>query len=358
VGFVAVIVGLLFSSIPANLGFYRWLVTIEPAYTALSPAFLPDDYKWGYTFEQLHNNDLTGQHAIVTGANSGVGYESALALAKLGASVTLACRNSQKCDAAAAKIRAAGGSKVQTSVLDTSDLTSVRAFAQKYLQDKENEPLDMLYLNAGIYSTGANKDGSTPLSVDGIEIVFATNHVGHHLLYKLLEPAVLKSKLARVVLTSSAASFDTFEYKVADGLLTLNGVSAQKNNMQIYGQSKLAQVLFAKELTRRLGDNSSVYVNAAHPGAVDTAIWDGNPFIPDFIRGVVNYAKKTVMWTGAEGALTMLYLGVATDELVAKNVRGKYFHPQSQEVVNPSALDEDLQKRVWNFSDELVKDFV
>jgi NAD(P)-dependent dehydrogenase (short-subunit alcohol dehydrogenase family) len=145
----------------------------------------------GHTFELLHKNDLTGQQAIVTGANSDVGYEAALALAKLGASVTLACRNSQKCDAAAAKVRAAGGEQVQTSVLDTSDLTSVRAFAQKYLQEKENEPLDMLYLNAGIYSIGANKDGSNPLSVDGI-IIFATNHVGHHLLYKLLEPAVLE----------------------------------------------------------------------------------------------------------------------------------------------------------------------
>ena len=354
VAVVAVLVGLLFSPIPRNLGLYKWLANRDPSLLGLTPAF-SDGRPWGYTFEELYANDLTGQNALVTGANSGVGYETSLALARLGASVTLACRNPNKCDAAADKIRSdeAFKGKVDTMTLDTSSLASVKAFSQSYLE--KHQHLDMLYLNAGIGSAGVNHDGSAPLSTDGIEIVFATNHVGHHLLYKLLQPLVAESKLARIILTSSAASYNTFDYKVATDLETLNG--ANPRSMQVYGQSKLAQILWAKELSRRLGTNSTTYVNAVHPGAVDTSIWEKLPMIPGFIQEFITYLRKNVMWNAAEGALTMLYLGVATDQLVENNVRGKYFHPQSQEMVNPLALDKELQTAVWNFSDELVKDF-
>lgn len=358
VALFAVLLGLLFSPIPSNLGLYRWLATKDPSFIGLAPAFVRGD-EWGYMFEQLYSadNDLTGQTALVTGANSGVGYETSLALARLGASVTLACRNQGRCEAAASKIQSdeAFKGKVTTMTMDTSSLTSVKNFAQQYLA--ANDSLDMLYINAGIGSAGVAEDGSAPLSEDGIEMVFATNHVGHHLLYKLLEPLILKSKLARIVLTSSSASFRTFDYKVATDLKTLNSEEV-KDGMNIYGQSKLAQILFAKELTRRLGPDSNVYVNAAHPGAVDTLIWDKNPLIPGPVQSFITYLRENAMWTAAEGALTLIYLGVATDELVKKNIRGKYFHPQSQEVVNPLALDETLQTSVWAFCDELVKDFV
>jgi NAD(P)-dependent dehydrogenase (short-subunit alcohol dehydrogenase family) len=358
VGFLAVLIGLLFSPIPRNLGLYQWLASRVPQFVGLTPAFLPDG-KWGYTFEELYSNDLTGQNAIVTGANSGVGYETSLALARLGASVTLACRNPTKCKAAAEKIQSddAFKGKLSTMTLDTSSLASVKKFSEQYLSEHKDAPLDLLYLNAGIGSAGANDDGSAPLSEDGIEMVFATNHVGHHLLWKLLHPLVTKSKMARIVLTSSAASYDSFEYKVATDLETLNNVNVVKENMHIYGQSKLAQVLWAKKLTRMLGPNSTIFVNAVHPGAVDTGIWQKNPMIPALIQDFITYLRKNVMWTAAEGALTMLYLGVATTRLAEENVRGKYFHPQSQKMVNPLALDVELQNSVWDFSDELVKDY-
>ena len=271
VGILAVLIGLLFSPIPRNLGLYRWLASRTPHLVGLTPAFLADDGEWGYTFEELYASDLTGQNALVTGANSGVGFETSLALARLGASVTLACRNPSKCTAAAEKIKsdnAFKGEKVSTMILDTSSLASVKKFSQLYLDEHKDASLDLLYLNAGIGSAGINDDGSAPLSEDGIEMVFATNHVGHHLLWKLLHPLVAKSKMARVVLTASAASYDTFEYKVATDLETLNSVNVK--NFHVYGQSKLAQVLWAKKLTRELGANSSTYVNAVHPGAVDT----------------------------------------------------------------------------------------
>ena len=357
----AVAVGLLLSSIPTKLGFYRWLATRDPSNPRGIGMFPAWNYgvEWGYTFEQLYRSDLTGQTAIVTGANAGIGYEISLALARLGASVTLACRSPKKCLQAAERIRSDSRykGKVTPMTVDVSSLKSVKEFAQNYL--KENKTLDMLFLNAGIGSQHSNNDKSFPLSEDGIELVFATNVVGHHLLYKKLEPALLKSDMARVVLTSSCNSFRTFEYCVATDLDTLNGVEVTTaNSGLIYGQSKLAQILWAKHLTRKLGPSSNVYVNAGHPGAVNTEIFDKIPSLYRMVRVAFKVLREKAMWKPEEGALTLLYLGVATEVLKEKNIRGKYFHPQSVEVINPMSLDEVLQDKLWSFCEDLVKDFV
>lgn len=358
IALIGVFLGLLFSPIPTRLGFYRWIASRAPMLTGFTPAF-HYGVEWGYTFEELYQADLTGQTAIVTGANSGVGFETSLALARLGASVTLACRNPKKCDEAASKIQSDEAFKgtVATMTLDTSSLKSVKDFSEKFREN--NSALDLLYLNAGLGSAGVEDDGSTPLSEDGIELLFATNVVGHHLLFKHLEPLVMNSKMSRIVLTSSAASFIPFkDYKVATDLETLNSIRPMRDGVKVYGQSKLAQILWANELTRKAGPGSHIYVNAMHPGAVNTAIWEKNPMIPRILMDIITYFRENVMWNSAEGALTMLYLGVATDQLVAKDLRGRYFHPQAREIVNPLALDEELQTKLWAFLDELVKDFI
>jgi NAD(P)-dependent dehydrogenase (short-subunit alcohol dehydrogenase family) len=340
---------------------YQWLAIASgiPQFISLTPTFLVPDGKWGYTFEKLYSSDFTGQNAIVMGTNSGVGYETSLALAQLGTSITLACQNPTKCKAAVEKIQSSDSfkGKLSTMTLDTLSLVSVKKFSEQYLSEHEGKPLNFLYLNAGIGLAGANDDGSAPLSEDGIEMVFATNHVGDHLLWKLPHPLIIKSNMARIVLTSSAASYDSFKYKVATDLEILNNVNVVKENMHIYGQSKLAQVLWAKKLTQMLGPNSTIFVNAIHPWAVNTGIWQKNPMIPALIQDFITYLQKNVMWTAADGALTMLYLGVATTRLVEENVGGKYFHPKSQSMVSPLALDVELQNPVWDFSDELVKDY-
>jgi WW domain-containing oxidoreductase len=211
--------------------------------------------------------------------------------------------------------------------------------------------LDMLFLSAGIASAGVNSDGSVPLSEDDVELVFATNHLGHHLLFRLLEPLLEKSQMPRVVLTS------TFPYIVATDLETLNSVSGTAQNLgYLYGQSKLAQILFAKFVAAR---NLSIYINTFHPGAVNTLSWQKNPMFPEWLKATVfAFLQQKFMWNATEGALTMLYLGVATDKLQAKNIRGQYFHPQVHPVVNEYALDQDLQRRLWNFCEELVQDFL
>ena len=154
----------------------------------------------------------------------------------------------------------------------------MRNFAAAFLA-ADARPLDMLFLNAGIASAGAWAADAPMLllSVDGIEAVLATNHVGYALLHSLIEGRVRAAPVARVVLTSSASHFDSYSWGVATDLATLNsppGGCSVTAILKPYGTSKLAQVLWAQEATRRLvAENvTNVFVNSLHPGMVSTGI--------------------------------------------------------------------------------------
>lgn len=417
-----VIFAFLMSPYPRQLGLYAFISSFDLGMVGLIPAYYPKgEAQWEFNFDDLYGdggasdetsakayrNRLWGQTALVTGANSGVGFETSLALARLGVSVTMACRNPTKCENAAKKIREdelllqrakidrgivdpKAASSVTTMTVDTSSLKSVKKFCEHFFIQTDDGngspiPLDMLFLNAGILFGGPEGD-SLKLSEDGIENVFATNVVGHHLMYRLLEPSIFRSDdkrktPARIVLTSSAASLDTSNpYKVATDLETLN--NQKPLGIGPYAASKLAQVLWAKELTSQLDTennagansdldpNSIVYVNSAHPGAVATNIWksfplDTLPFgIGKLIDNLMNIIITNVMWTSAEGALTLIYIGTAIDDLQTKKIRGQYFHPQSILIEDhPAASDKDpetkvLQEKLWKFLDELVSDFL
>jgi len=325
---IAVAVGLLVTGVPTQLGFWRWLVncTGHPFLVGFAPGFMrPGDNQ--YSYEELGKLDLSGQSAIVTGANIGLGYETALHLTRQGAHVILACRNAGKCADAAARIAAnTTRGSVEAATLDTSSLQSVRSFAEGMLARQST--LDMLVLNAGI-----GFQQQKELSADGIDMTFATNHLGHFHLFQLLLPLLEsggKTGAARVVLVSSAAHFDSFDYGVAtsveqltaiapgqqvcrtcapraptraarsmahapakggarwhhpgwprlrrgpDGSLPLNPTDlhpARSPSHAVqrlwlpqmhYGMSKLAQVLFAQEATSRLPADSKVFINACH----------------------------------------------------------------------------------------------
>jgi len=434
-----VLFAFLLTPFPTRWGLYQWASESydHPAYVGLLPCTIASKKGWGFTFEEFYEgvagvdyddenaadgeaaetesaknyrNRLWGQTALVTGANSGMGYEISLALARLGVSVTMACRNPARCKAAAETIRqdelvlkrgekdrglVDPSSSVLTMTVDTSSLKSVRQFCNDFKARTDDGdgvpmPLDMLFLNAGIgmASPADDEEGSLMLSEDGIETMFATNVVGHHLMYKLLEPAIRRSDSLRkvpprIVLTSSALSFLTkHPYKVPTDLKTLNSVTAL--DQSLYPQSKLAQILWAKELTAKLDaendsssssskdnntdPNSIVYVNAAHPGLVATNIFDNVEYekLP-YVYKIMQFATKSIksfMWTSEEGALTLIYLGTASKQLQKDNIRGQYFHPQSKLVKNHRfALDNDeetkvLQEKLWKFLDELVADFV
>ncbi|GAX26371.1 hypothetical protein FisN_2Hh211 [Fistulifera solaris] len=360
--FVAILVHVfLFTEIPRHIGVYRLLKQCAPPLEGLSPAFA--DEPWGFSFEDLNKQNLSGQRALVTGANSGIGYEVARQLAKLGAEVTLACRSVTKCAEAAASIQKENPKgPVMTTLMDMASLASVRESAHEYMLHHGGKALDMLFLNAG-YNYVPKKDGPkdcVPITADGMEEMFQVNYLSHHFLYKLLEPMLKRSDMARVVSTSSGSSFSTYSYRVATDLETLNGCKEPfmkgMENLS-YGQSKLAQIVWSKALTKRLGPNSNIYVNAFHPGLVRTPLVDKIFSEAPFMLKVFD-KLQSVLWSTEEGALTGHFLGVAKDRLASENIRGKYFHPQSKEVINELALDERLQEDLWNFSESLVQKFM
>jgi NAD(P)-dependent dehydrogenase (short-subunit alcohol dehydrogenase family) len=350
------LVGAFVAGIPRQLGFYPWISKnfIDDRLVGLGPAF-HDGISWNFDFERLAAIDLSGQLAVVTGANSGLGFSTSLHLARQGARVVMACRSAKKCEAAALRIKANSSSAVvETMMLDTSSLASVRSFAQALLAD--GSALDMLYLNAGIaFPKKTESSSANVLSVDGIELVMATNVVGHHLLYTLVEPLLKKAPFARIVNTASAGNYGSYSYGVATDLATLNGGATGL----LYSQSKLAQIVWAGELTRRLGPASTIFVNSAHPGAVDTGIWEQiphlvGPFLGPSVRAIVQMLQDQFMWSSDEGAITLLYLGTAAHS-ASQPARGKYFHPQAIEVApTPLANDAKLQRRFWEFCEELV----
>lgn len=386
VGTIAFIVGFVTSPIPKKLGFYRWLTTKDSSLIGLTPAHFYG-LSWTYTFEDFEQDceSLKGQNALVTGANSGIGeatkctfcflksqinmytqtlllgFSIAKQVSKCGVNIVMVCRNERRCSEAAQAIEQIKSleTTVEIGIMDTSSLSSVRDFSLNFLATHGNKPLDMLFLNAGRGVTyGEQTENSKPiLSEDGIEIIFATNYIGHHLLWNYLKDLVMNAETGRVVLTSSAASFQTFPFKVPTTLLEMNGQDVPQTNVHYYGSSKLAQIMFAKKVTRYLGADSNVFINSAHPGAVQTEIWKklNLPKILDFF---LEKWLGNIFWTSDEGALTLLYLAANVEELRKKDIRGKYFHPQSVEVVNPFSLDESLQDRLWQFSEELISEFI
>lgn len=362
---IAVAVGLFTSPIPKQMGVYRWLAKSQPYLTGFTPAY-SYGVEWRFTAEELYSTiDLTGQTALVTGANSGIGYEIAKGLARVGATVIVACRNETRCVSTVESIQSnpnTTGKVLTLGVeLDTNLLSSVKWYAQAYRRIYGHQaPLDMLFLNAGTVYHGT----CVPINEDGIETTFATNYVGHHLLYRWMLPYLQQSKVARVVSTSSAAAFDSFpDVPLATNLEELNDRTCTKNisktNGLSYGQSKLAQLVWTKYVQRSLGGNeSNIFVNSFHPGAAATEIWDKALEPTGMVAIVLQWLMRDVMWSPEEGALTGLFLGTSVDRLKQENVRGKHFHPQTQEVVHPSAANETLQELLWEFSEELVKKYL
>jgi NAD(P)-dependent dehydrogenase (short-subunit alcohol dehydrogenase family) len=371
----------LYTSIPRQVGFYQFLATLQPALIGISPAFTTPD-KWKYTWEEYYSEDthkmLQGQSAIVTGGNSGIGFDLAMALVRNGVDVTITCRTEAKCVAAKEKIDQAAAADNDHNgnlfffLLDTSSFASVRFFCEQYVNTFAKEkPIDMLFFNAGtnflnLKNPEENPDCSPKTKEDGIEYLFQVNYLSHHLMYQLLEPYLATN--ARIVQTSSASSFSTYSYKVATNLETLHGCSepylqAFTSENLSYGQSKLAQDVWCKTLTRKLANKNdsnnnktNISANAFHPGLVNTPIFHKIYQVSDAPKSMEDWMTNTVMpkyaWQSPDGALTGLYLATHPD------IKGKYYHPQAQEVVNPLADDEELQDKLWDFSNELVKDYL
>jgi len=322
----------------------------------MSPAVWGDK-PWLYEYTSLPR--LDGKVAIVTGANSGVGFWTAVHLARQGAHVYVGCRSSSKCDRAVELIKAnSSAAKVEPAIMDVSIMASVRTFAAAFRE--KHGLLDIFVANAGIGFAGPQAR-----TVEGLEPIFATNHVGHQLLYTLLEDLIQaaadKKGDARVVAVSSMAHFNA-EQGCALTEKDLHDLYDAEEPFKVYayGRSKLANVLFAKEVAAR-NTQRKVFANSAHPGAVQTEIWSNHKqekkpdsIIFGMFDSVVEYFKES-MWTSEEGALTQVYLA-ASDDVRVQDIRGRYYHPQAQEVLPsmPWAVNWTHQKAVWAFTEELI----
>jgi len=260
--------------------------------------------------------------------------------------VILACRSSDKTLPVVEDIKEkTKNEKVEFMELDLSSLASVKKFADQFLERKL--PLHLLLNNAGIMACPFG------LTKDGIESQFGTNHVGHFYLTMLLLEPLEQSQPSRIVNLSSLAH--TYP---ASG-----GIAFEKINDEgsygawtAYGQSKLANILFTTELQRRL-EGKKIYVNAAHPGAVATELSRhlNNGFLLGLILPVLT---RLFAVTPETGALTQMYLATHPD-IEEKEIKGRYFVPTAVEG-NPSqyAKDEDLAKKLWEFTENLLKEKV
>ena len=294
--------------------------------------------------------NLTGRSVIVTGSNSGLGFETAQQLARHGASVTLAVRDTAKGDqAATTMLESAEGIDVNVGQLDVSDLDSVRAFAQRWSRDHP-EGLDLLINNAGIMATPQRK------SAQGFEMQLATNHLGHFALTGLLFPALVAVPNSRVVTVSSLA------HRMVKGFNFDDPMGTKKYRAWgAYGQSKLANLLFTTEFSRRLelGDYS-VDAVAAHPGFSATNLQGAaSKMRGNSLEFRVTQLMNSVIAQSAEmGALPILFAatapGLPNDSFVGP--ADKWQTRGYPTLVDRTAAAKDAlsARRLWDWSEEIT----
>ncbi|KAH7052606.1 hypothetical protein BKA57DRAFT_490858 [Linnemannia elongata] len=297
--------------------------------------------------------DLTGKVAIVTGANTGLGYTTMVALAGRGAHVFLACRSQKRAiaaiETALLEIRSkypllTTAPKLEFLELDLMDINKTQQAAKEFL--RKDLPLHILVCNAGIQVVPFE------LSADGIEAIFAVNHIGHFVFTIALLDRLKTSQPSRVVMISSIAH-EAFPPRVGIDFDTLNDPT-KSTDLSRYGRSKLANVLFAKALARRVA-NDNVYVNACHPGFIPRFLEPQDDTWKEWFDCIV---KNAVTLTAERAALTQLYLATSP-EIEERDVRGKYFIPVANEI-EPAALarNERLQEELWAFSEDIVREKV
>jgi len=310
------------------------------------------------TDEILEGVSLQGRHFMVTGASSGLGEETVRALSSAGAKVTMVARNSDKLDAAADRIRTSvPTTDLQTGLVDLADLSSIRSYAEEYLQ--EDAPIDVLINNAGVMAC------PFMTTKDGFEMQFGTNHLGHFLLTNLLMPAIRSGQNPRVINLSSAG------HTHADvSLNDPNFETSEYNAWESYGRSKSANIHFTRELVRRYGDEIRSF--AVHPGVILTEL--GRHLTPELMEEMVERVKARsessaeAKETGGlpfksmeAGAATQVW-AATTDDLEGNN--GAYLGDckvgveggnPSENGYLPYIYNEDTAKALWSLSEQMVQ---
>jgi NAD(P)-dependent dehydrogenase (short-subunit alcohol dehydrogenase family) len=342
---LAIIVVLLALSFPLLDRFSRFRGTF-PLLHVVEP--------YGFTFEEIPV--LTGKVFVVTGASSGLGKFTSKHLALNGGKVIMACRSLEKCNGAKWEIneeckRKGKECDLETNDLDLSSLQSVKDFAENFL--KLHNRIDSLILNAGVMF------GDYSLTKDGIETQFGTNHIGHFYLTKLLLPVVKKTIPSTIVSVASLAHW----FSVPGGIYsTLEEINNPTNYDPIayYGQSKLANILFIKELNRQLKEsgNSDVLVNVVHPGAVKGNLTRHIAVGSDLFLMFNEQFQKYMYWDEDVSALTVLRPAVSP-QIIKDKISGQYFVPIARYPLNAEselAQNATFAKEFWIFSERILEE--
>jgi NAD(P)-dependent dehydrogenase (short-subunit alcohol dehydrogenase family) len=277
---------------------------------------------------------MDGKICLITGGTNGIGKATAKELARMGATVVLVGRDAAKTARVVEEIRAASGNKnVESLLADLSSQEEVRRLADEF-QAK--------YLHLHVLLNNAGGTFQTrQLSADGIEMTFALNHLAYFLLTNLLLETMKASAPARIINVSSDAHLR--------GKIEFDNLQGERSYSSFgpYGNSKLANILFTMELSRRLA-GTGVTVNALHPGLVNTGFGKNNPGLLMKIMGAV---IPLIARSPKKGALTSIYLASSAE---VQNISGKYFVDCKVTQPAPQAADIDVARKLWKVSVEMV----
>ncbi|XP_029935166.1 retinol dehydrogenase 12-like [Myripristis murdjan] len=276
---------------------------------------------------------LDGKTVLITGANTGIGKETALDLAKRGARVIMACRDMEKAQVAMKEIIEGSGSEnVVCMKLDLSDSKSIREFAEAINRDEAK--LNILINNAGVMVCPYGK------TADGFEMQIGVNHMGHFLLTYLLIDLIKRSTPARIINVSSMAH--------AWGSINLEDINSEKryDKRAAYGQSKLANVLFTRSLAKRL-EGTGVTVYSLHPGVVQTDLWRHLSGPEQFVMKIVSPFTKSSI----QGAQTTIYCAV---EPTLETESGGYYSDCAPASCSAAASDDNMAQKLWELSCQML----
>lgn len=278
------------------------------------------------------SGSMDGKVVLITGGTSGIGKATATALAAMGARVVLTGRNEERGERAVQEIQRESGSEVSLMLADLAVQADVRRLAEEF--QERHDRIDVLVNNAGVVQSERTE------TTDGIEATLAVNHLAPFLLTNLLLDLLKRSASSRIITLASEAE--------RWAKMDLDDLQSRRKykGMQVYGMTKLANIMFTFELAEILR-GTGVTANCVHPGAVNTNFATHN-------RGVMTLlfrAFKPFMRSPEQGADTVIYLASSPD---VEGMTGKYLSDRKLITASDMAYDEDLRKRLWNISEELT----
>ena len=281
--------------------------------------------------------NVNNKNILITGATSGIGRESALALAKMGANITFIARNKLKAENLLTHINKISNGKNSFIIADLSSQKDIKIASDSYID--KNISLDILLNNAGLINFKRKE------TIDGFEETFAINHLAYFSLTNLLLDKIKESNSARIVNVSSAAH--QFVKR-----MNFDDIQSEKSYrpFKVYGYTKLANILFTKKLSSIL-ENTKVTVNCVHPGVVGTSFGQNNS---NNLNKVLSFIARPFMLTSEKGAETSIYLCSSPD---VSNISGQYFYNCKVTKTSKWAQSKEDADRLWELSKEMVRSF-